>query len=127
AGRFPAELFTGIMATGLAAPVVEGAPGAVREFCANVAVIAENWLALAESVHLQTLVALTVARHARPALRDELVPALTAGRILGANCVSEPAAGSDMSAIELRAEGTDTGFTLHGTKTWAGHAPVAGV
>ncbi|WP_051026879.1 acyl-CoA dehydrogenase family protein [Nocardia higoensis] len=127
AGRFPAELFTGIMTTGVAAPVVEGGPGAVREFCANIAVIAENWLALAESVHLQTLVALTVARHARAALRDELVPALAEGRILGANCVSEPAAGSDMSAIELRADRTDAGFTLHGTKTWAGHAPIAGL
>lgn len=127
AGRFPAELFTGVMATGLATPVIEGRPGAVAEFCANISVIAENWLALAESVHLQTLVGLTVARHAQPALRDELVPALAEGRLLGANCVSEPAAGSDMSAIALRADRTDTGFTLHGTKTWAGHAPLAGV
>lgn len=127
AGRFPAELFTDIMATGLAAPVVAGGPGAVREFCANVSVVAENWLALAESVHLQTLVALTIARHAAPALRAELVTSLADGRVLGANCVSEPAAGSDMSAIALRAERTDSGFTLHGTKTWAGHAPVAGV
>src|SRR5690606_32413443 len=127
AGRFPAELFAAVMATGLAEPVVERAPGAVREFCDNVAAVAETWLALGESVHLQTLVALTVARHATPELRDRLVPALTAGRVLGANCISEPAAGSDMSAIALRAERTGAGFTLTGTKTWAGHAPLAGV
>ncbi|MEU1961687.1 acyl-CoA dehydrogenase [Nocardia sp. NPDC019304] len=126
-GRFPAELFRRIMTTGLAEPVIAGRRGAVRSFCANVEVIAENWLALAESVHLQTLVALTVARHARPRVRDELVPALAEGRMLGANCVSEPAAGSDMSAIELRAERSGDGFRLHGRKTWAGHAPVAGV
>ncbi|WP_067806709.1 acyl-CoA dehydrogenase family protein [Nocardia beijingensis] len=127
AGRFPAELFRRVMATGLAEPVIAGRAGAVRAFCANVEVVAENWLALAESVHLQTLVALTLARHARPRVRDELVSALTEGRMLGANCVSEAAAGSDMSAIELRAERTGDEFRLHGTKTWAGHAPVAGV
>jgi alkylation response protein AidB-like acyl-CoA dehydrogenase len=127
AGRFPGELFHRIMATGLAEPVIAGEPGAVRAFCANVEVIAESWLALAESVHLQTLVALTVARHAQPRARAALVPALAGGRMLGANCVSEPAAGSDMSAIELRAERTGEGFRLHGTKTWAGHAPLAGV
>ncbi|MEW1738102.1 acyl-CoA dehydrogenase family protein [Nocardia beijingensis] len=127
AGRFPAELFRRIMATGLAEPVIAGRAGAVPAFCANVEVVAENWLALAESVHLQTLVALTLARHARPRVRDELVPALAEGRMLGANCVSEAAAGSDMSAIELRAERTGDEFRLHGTKTWAGHAPVASV
>ncbi|WP_280341183.1 acyl-CoA dehydrogenase family protein [Nocardia abscessus] len=127
AGRFPAELFRRIMATGLAERVIGAEPGAVREFCANVEVIAEKWLALAESVHLQTLVARTIARHGQPQVRAAFVPALVEGRMLGANCVSEPAAGSDMSAIELRAVPTDNGFRLLGTKTWAGHAPLAGV
>ncbi|MBF6387602.1 acyl-CoA dehydrogenase [Nocardia farcinica] len=127
AGRFPAELFGAIMATGLAEPVLAGEPGAVRAFCGQVARIAQRWVALAESVHLQTLVALTVARHARPPVRAALASALTSGRMLGANCVSEPDAGSDMAAIALRADRTDTGFRLTGTKTWAGHAPLAGV
>ncbi|MGW4369553.1 acyl-CoA dehydrogenase family protein [Nocardia takedensis] len=107
--------------------MVAGGSGAVGEFCAGVEIIAGQWLALAESVHLQTLIALTVARHAAPAVAGTLVPGLTRGTVIGANCVSEPEVGSDMGVIALRAERTDTGFRLNGTKTWAGHAPVADV
>lgn len=126
-GRFPADLFTAILGTGLADPVVRRRPGAVRAFTADIETVAGSWLALAESVHLQTLVALTVARHAGPATRAALLPGLIDGTLIGANCVSEEAAGSDMAAIALRADRDGDGFRLHGHKTWAGHAPVAGV
>jgi acyl-CoA synthetase (AMP-forming)/AMP-acid ligase II/alkylation response protein AidB-like acyl-CoA dehydrogenase len=64
-----------------------------------------------------------VLSFASPAMRDELMPALAAGRELAAFALSEPGAGSNLGAIRARAE-TDGagGWVLHGVKRWNGSA-----
>ncbi len=66
-------------------------------------------------------------RHATPAVRDALVPALARGDHLGALALTEPAAGSNPWAIEALAVPVDGGWHLHGVKSWIGSAGVAGV
>jgi butyryl-CoA dehydrogenase len=57
-----------------------------------------------------------VARLFEPALR---------GRKIGAICMTEPDAGSDLEGIATRATKVEGGYLLDGRKTWVTAAPVA--
>src|SRR6266571_7007700 len=56
--------------------------------------------------------------------RRWFVPAV-AGTSIGALAVTEPGAGSDVAAIRTRAERTETGWILSGTKTFITNGPIA--
>ena len=53
-----------------------------------------------------------------------LIPAL-AGKKVGAICMTEPNAGSDLLSIATRASKTNDGWLVSGSKTWVTSAPVA--
>ena len=60
--------------------------------------------------------------------KDQYLPALATGKMLGAFCLTEPQAGSDASALTTRAEKTDGGYRLNGVKqfiTSGKHADLA--
>ncbi len=58
-------------------------------------------------------------------IRERLFkPALALDKI-GAICMTEPDAGSDLGSIATRAVETDGGYILNGAKTWVTSAPVA--
>jgi alkylation response protein AidB-like acyl-CoA dehydrogenase len=52
---------------------------------------------------------------------------LASGEILGAFCLTEPAAGSDAAGIQCSATGSGSGYKLSGTKTWVTNGSAAGV
>ena len=93
----------------------------LREGLAHGSTEAETALAL------QGLGGYPIQRSARPQLRDEWIPRLSAGDAVAAFALSEPAAGSDAAALELRAEPDGDGFRLTGTKIWISNAPEADV
>ncbi len=64
------------------------------------------------------MVAATLARWGTPALRDQWLPRLATGDVVGAFCLTEPQAGSDASAIELQAVAQGDDYILSGTKKW---------
>ncbi|WP_431862509.1 cyclohexanecarboxyl-CoA dehydrogenase [Azospirillum sp.] len=70
-----------------------------------------------------------VARHARPEVAAEWLPAVTAGRVLIAIALTEPGAGSDAARLKLRAErdGDGDGYRLTGEKTSISMATQADV
>ncbi len=59
--------------------------------------------------------------------RRRFLPGLCDGSLLGANAASEAAAGSDIFAMQARAEKHQDGWMLNGRKTWITSAPVADV
>ncbi|HKP21707.1 MAG TPA: acyl-CoA dehydrogenase family protein [Thermoleophilaceae bacterium] len=63
------------------------------------------------------------------AQRERYLPALTAGRLIGAHCVTEPEAGSDAFSMRTTATAVDDGssYVLNGRKTFITSAPLAGV
>ncbi|MDY6808867.1 MAG: acyl-CoA dehydrogenase family protein [Actinomycetota bacterium] len=127
AGDHPTKVFRELLSYGIADLMIDkgNGSGGARMFCDAISTIARTWLSLAESVHLQSLVAATVAAGAGPSVGADVLDDLRSGRKIGANCISEPTAGSDMGAIALCAERTEDGYVLNGTKTWVGHAPIA--
>ncbi|MFI1524027.1 acyl-CoA dehydrogenase family protein [Kitasatospora cineracea] len=61
-------------------------------------------------------------------LKQQWLPNLAAGRVLGAYAQTEPGAGSDFSALSTRAQPLPCGgFRLNGGKHWIGNGSWAGV
>jgi alkylation response protein AidB-like acyl-CoA dehydrogenase len=59
--------------------------------------------------------------------RKKYLKRLAAGELLGAFCLTEPAAGSDAAGIQATAVRTGDCYRINGTKTWVTNGSVAGV
>jgi alkylation response protein AidB-like acyl-CoA dehydrogenase len=67
---------------------------------------------------------LAISRHAAPELRAKYVPKLVSGEWSGTMNLTEPQAGSDLSAVRTRAVRDGDRYRIHGTKifiTWGEH------
>ena len=63
-----------------------------------------------------------ILRHGTDALKARILPEIAAGRCTFGIGMSEPDAGSDLSAIRTRAERTEGGWRLNGRKIWTTNA-----
>src|SRR5690606_22735975 len=59
-----------------------------------------------------------IARWGTAEQKERHLPALISGEHVGALAMSEPAAGSDVVSMKLKAERTDGGYVLNGSKFW---------
>ena len=57
--------------------------------------------------------------------RKRYLPGLSGDAVIGANCASEPDAGSDIFSMSTRAEKKGDHYVLNGTKTFVSNAPIA--
>jgi alkylation response protein AidB-like acyl-CoA dehydrogenase len=130
AHAFPAELFAELAALGVFAmrypEDVGGSDAGLVEFCIVLEEIARGSMSLAACATMQSLMgtkflhmlgsADVIERLFRPAIRGEKI---------GAICMTEPDAGSDLDSIATHARKVDGGYLLNGQKTWVTSAPVA--
>ena len=93
----------------------------LRETLAQVSGEAETALAL------QGLGSYPILQSGRPELAGRWLPAVISGDAVAAFALSEPGAGSDAAALELRAEPDGGGWRLHGEKMWISNAPDADI
>jgi acyl-CoA dehydrogenase len=101
--------------------------GSAQELCKLREGLAHGCTEAETALALQGLGGYPILRAAKPELRDRWIPKLTAGEAVAAFALSEPEAGSDAAALELRAEDDGGGFRLTGTKLWISNAPEADV
>lgn len=88
------------------------------------AALRDGGVLLAAGAHLFG-VALTIAKLGAPEQRRAWLPRLAAGEVIATVAATEAGAGSDVAAVEARAEPAATGFRLTGDKryvTWADRA-----
>lgn len=57
--------------------------------------------------------------------KQKYLPALTDGRLIGANAASEPQAGSDIFSMRTKAKKENNHYILNGSKTFVTNAPIA--
>ncbi len=76
---------------------------------------------------LQGLGAHPILRSGSEELRGRWIPAVARGEAVAAFALTEPEAGSDAAALELRAERVGGGYRLTGRKRWISNAPDADV
>ncbi|HEY7223556.1 MAG TPA: acyl-CoA dehydrogenase family protein [Micromonosporaceae bacterium] len=93
----------------------------LRETIAGVSVEAETTLAL------QGLGSYPIVQSGSPAIVDRWIPGAVRGTTVAAFALSEPEAGSDAGALQLRAEPDGDGWRLYGEKLWISNAPEADV
>lgn len=60
-------------------------------------------------------------------IRRRLLPAMCRGELIAANAITEPAAGSDVSALAVTATRVTGGYLLAGTKSFVSNGPAADV
>jgi alkylation response protein AidB-like acyl-CoA dehydrogenase len=72
-------------------------------------------------------VTMPIVRYGTEDQKRRYLPGLCEGRLLGANGVSEPEAGSDIFGMQTRAERRGDRWVLNGRKTWITAGPIADV
>lgn len=127
---FPRELFGQLARLGLFAmrypEEVGGSDAGLVEFCLALAEIARGSMSLAGCAAMQSLMGTKFLHMLGNAdvLERLFKPALL-GEKIGAICMTEPNAGSDLQGIATSASRVEGGYLLNGQKTWVTSAPVA--
>jgi acyl-CoA dehydrogenase len=93
----------------------------LRETTAGVSAEAETALAL------QGLGSYPILQSGQPATVERWIPGVVSGSKVAAFALTEPQAGSDAAALELRADRDGDGWRLSGEKIWISNAPEADV
>lgn len=126
AHTFPEETFRTLGRAGLLSlPYPEEFGGAAQPYEVYLQVveeIASVWMSVAVGVSVHSLTAYPVATYGTREQQETLLPGMLSGDQLGAYCLSEPLAGSDIASMTTRATRTDAGWSLKGTKAWISHA-----
>ncbi|WP_256794569.1 acyl-CoA dehydrogenase family protein [Terrabacter sp. Ter38] len=126
ARTFPQDTFRTLGRAGLLSlPYPEEFGGADQPYEVYLQVveeIASVWMSVAVGVSVHSLTAYPVATFGTHEQQEALLPGMLSGEQLGAYCLSEPLAGSDIGSMTTRATRTDDGWSLKGTKAWISHA-----
>jgi len=121
AAQFPRDTFALLGRSGLLSlPYAQELGGGGQPYEVYLQVIEEiasAWMSVAVGVSVHSLTCFPVAEYGTDQQRVELLPAMLSGQTLGAYCLSETQAGSDVSAIATRATPTHDGshYSVSGT------------
>lgn len=112
----------------LVSPEHGGAGCNLSTFIAVVEEVAAGDGGLSTLVHVHNLgTAMLMSRLGSAAQTSTWLPRMATGEIVGAVCLTEPSAGSDLSAIRTRARRVDGGWVLDGTKQFISNGGRAGL
>ncbi|HZC39056.1 MAG TPA: acyl-CoA dehydrogenase family protein [Streptosporangiaceae bacterium] len=128
-GRFPREAFRLLGSAGLLGlpyPERWGGGGVSYEaYLRVVEELARAWLTVGLGVSVHTLSCFPLATAGTDQQREQWLPDLLGGGLLGAYCLSEPNSGSDAAALATRAVPDGDGYRVDGIKAWISHAGQA--
>jgi len=91
---------------------------ALAEECVSMAVTLATHVSLA---------AMTILEHGNDAQKEEWLPPMADGEVIGAFALTEPDAGSDAMALQTRATYHNGEVILDGVKTWVANGGIAGL
>ncbi|MFN8193184.1 MAG: acyl-CoA dehydrogenase family protein [Nocardioidaceae bacterium] len=129
AGEFPEGAYRLLGRSGLLSlPFAEewgGAEQAYEVYLQVVEEIATAWPSVGVGLSVHTLTASVVDAHGTDEQRAAWLPRMLSGEWLGAYCLSEPQAGSDVSGIATRAVREGDDYVVVGTKQWISNGSCA--
>jgi alkylation response protein AidB-like acyl-CoA dehydrogenase len=128
-GEFPEAAYRLLGKSGLLSlPFAEEYGGGAQPyevFLQVVEEIATAWPSVGVGVSVHVLTANVVAGNGSDELKQEWLPRVLGGDWLGAYCLSEPQAGSDVSGIRTKAVPSGDGYVVTGTKQWTSNGSCA--
>ena len=130
AHEFPRDLFGQLAELGffgIRYPESAGGTGLdLVTFCLALSEVARGSLSLAACAAMQSLMGTKFLHMLGNAdIIERLFKPALSGKKIGAVCMTEPNAGSDLNSIATSAAKVDGGYLLSGQKTWVTLAPVA--
>ena len=129
AGAFPRDVFSLLGAAGLLAlPYPEefgGGDQPYEVYLQALEEIAGAWMSVGVGVSVHSLASWAVATFGDDGQRKRLLPDMLGGSQLGAYCLSEAQAGSDIAAMSTKAVRDGDDYVLTGTKAWITHGGEA--
>jgi alkylation response protein AidB-like acyl-CoA dehydrogenase len=129
AETYPEGLFATLGGLGLLGlPYPEELGGGGQPYEVYLQVLEElgaRWAAVAVAVSVHGLACHPLATVGTPEQRERWLPRMLAGELIGGYSLSEPQAGSDAAALACRAERTEGGYRVTGTKSWITHGGKA--
>jgi alkylation response protein AidB-like acyl-CoA dehydrogenase len=129
--RFPAEIYQQMGELGLfgiGVPEEEGGPGFdTLAYALVMEELSRGYSSVADQCGLVELVSSLLVRHGTASQKALWLKPLLSAEKTAAYCITEPEAGTDVSAIRTTAERDGSGWRLYGGKIWIHNAPVADV
>ncbi len=127
--EFPRDVFRMLGETGLLGlpyPEEDGGGGVSYEVYLQVLEeLAAVWATVGVGVSVHALSCFGLATQGTDAQRQEWLPDLLAGDLLGAYCLSEASAGSDPGAMRTTARRDGDEYVIDGAKAWTTHGGFA--
>ena len=127
--RFPREKFRLLGKSGLLGlPYPErwgGGDASYEVYLQVMEELAAAWMTVGVGLSVHAMSCYPLAQFGSEAQRDEWLPAMLGGDLLGAYALSEAQAGSDAAALSARAVRAGEDYLVSGTKAWITHAGQA--
>ena len=80
--------------------------------------VASAWMAPSGIFNSHLIMASAIERTGTEQQKSDWLPKMATGELRGGIALTEPNAGTDLQAIKTKAEKTNEGYRLNGTKTW---------
>jgi alkylation response protein AidB-like acyl-CoA dehydrogenase len=121
--EYPTEIVEGLKELGIFGLMIPEEYGGLGESLLTYALcveeIARGWMSVSGVINTHFIVAYMLMRHGTEEQKQRYLPRMATGEVRGAFSMSEPALGSDVSAIKTKAvKGDDGGYTITGQKMW---------
>lgn len=126
-GRVNHELVTALGSAGIFGRVFDPAGVTATDLCSIRQGLARVCTEAETAFALQGLGGVPIHKNASETVRATWIPKLATGEAVAAFALTEPDAGSDAAALNLRAEPDGDGFRLSGEKAYISNAPDADI
>lgn len=120
--EYPTEIVEGLKELGLFGLMIPEEYGGLGESLLTYALcveeIARGWMSVSGIINTHFIVAYMLKQHGTQEQKDTFLPRMALGEVRGAFSMSEPALGSDVSAISSKGVREGDQYVLNGQKMW---------
>ena len=121
--EYPTEIVEGLKELGIFGLMIPEEYGGIGESLLTYALVVEEiargWMSVSGVINTHFIVAYMLMQHGTEEQKQKYLPRMATGEVRGAFSMSEPALGSDVSAITTKATKLDDGsYSITGQKMW---------
>ncbi|MDQ1642291.1 MAG: hypothetical protein QOJ90_1642 [Actinomycetota bacterium] len=122
ADEYPQEIVDGMKELGIFGLTIPEEYGGLGESLLTYALVVEEiargWMSVSGIINTHFIVAYLLKQHGTAEQRETLLPRMATGEVRGSFSMSEPALGSDVSAITTKAVRDGDDYLITGQKMW---------